>query len=99
MNLNSKKGFALIEIMVVTVIISVLATVGSATYAQFTTRSRKLACVSNQNTIDKAIGMWEMQNIRIQQKSDLYISKTIAFDTKGKIIRTSVSQPMLFLSQ
>lgn len=54
-----RKGFTLIEILVVIVIIGILATMGIGKYAQFSRDARKSGCVNNQNTIDKGIGMWE----------------------------------------
>ncbi len=54
-----RQGFTLIEILVVIVIIGILATMGIGKYAQFSRDARKSGCQSNQNSIDKGVGMWE----------------------------------------
>ncbi len=59
----NRKGFTLIEILVVIVIIGILATLGIGKYAQFSRDARKAGCVNNQNTIDKGVGMWESKYI------------------------------------
>jgi prepilin-type N-terminal cleavage/methylation domain-containing protein len=63
------KGFTLIEILVVIVIIGILATMGIGKYAQFSRDARKSGCVNNQNTIDKGIGMWESKYVAFNLKS------------------------------
>ncbi len=68
------KGFTLIEILVVIVIIGILATMGIGKYAQFSRDARKSGCVNNQNTIDKGIGMWESKYVSINSKSGTELS-------------------------
>ena len=62
------KGFTLIEILVVIVIIGILATMGIGKYAQFSRDARKSGCVNNQNTIDKGVGMWESKYVSFNIK-------------------------------
>ena len=76
-----KKGFTLIEILVVIVIIGVLSIMGVSKYTEFTTQSRQRGCVSNQNSIDKAVGVWESQNVAIPQTP----AGSIRFGTDGRI--------------
>ena len=64
------KGFTLIEILVVIVIIGILATMGIGKYAQFSRDARKSGCVNNQNTIDKGVGMWESKYVAFNLKSN-----------------------------
>ena len=68
------KGFTLIEILVVIVIIGILATMGIGKYAQFSRDARKSGCVNNQNTIDKGIGMWESKYTSINSKKGTELS-------------------------
>jgi len=63
------KGFTLIEILVVIVIIGILATMGIGKYAQFSRDARKSGCVNNQNTIDKGVGMWESKYVSFNIKA------------------------------
>lgn len=81
MNLARHKGFTLIEILVVIVIIGILATLGIGKYAQFSRDARKSGCVNNQNTIDKGIGMWESKYVNFSLKSGQ--SDTLQCQFKG----------------
>ena len=75
-----QRGFTLIEILVVIVIIGVLSIMGVSKYTEFTTQSRQRGCVSNQNSIDKAVGVWESQNVAIPATPN-----NVVFSTLGKI--------------
>ena len=77
-----QRGFTLIEILVVIVIIGVLSIMGVSKYTEFTTQSRQRGCVSNQNSIDKAVGVWESQNVAIPAVAAV---NSIVFSTSGKI--------------
>ncbi|MBW7876385.1 MAG: prepilin-type N-terminal cleavage/methylation domain-containing protein [Candidatus Cloacimonetes bacterium] len=71
-----RKGFTLIEILVVIVIIGILATMGIGKYAQFSRDARKSGCVNNQNTIDKGVGMWESKYMVINTQPATELSIT-----------------------
>ncbi len=71
-----RKGFTLIEILVVIVIIGILATMGIGKYAQFSRDARKSGCVNNQNTIDKGVGMWESKYMVINSAPAAELSIT-----------------------
>jgi prepilin-type N-terminal cleavage/methylation domain-containing protein len=75
-----QRGFTLIEILVVIVIIGVLSIMGVSKYTEFTTQSRIRGCVSNQNSIDKTVGVWESQNVAIP---NITVEATISLNTKG----------------
>jgi len=78
------KGFTLIEILVVIVIIGILATMGIGKYAQFSRDARKSGCVNNQNTIDKGIGMWESKYVAFNLKSGAGGALSCLFFMNGK---------------
>ena len=84
MNLARRKGFTLIEILVVIVIIGILATLGIGKYAQFSRDARKSGCVNNQNTIDKGIGMWESKSVNFSLKSGSSDALECQFKGDGK---------------
>jgi len=78
------KGFTLIEILVVIVIIGILATMGIGKYAQFSRDARKSGCVNNQNTIDKGIGMWESKYVAFNLKAGSTDPLSVKFKMNGK---------------
>jgi len=84
MSQKRSKGFTLIEILVVIVIIGILATMGIGKYAQFSRDARKSGCVNNQNTIDKGIGMWESKYVAFNLKSGAGGALSCLFFMNGK---------------
>jgi len=84
MKRRSSKGFTLIEILVVIVIIGILATMGIGKYAQFSRDARKSGCQNNQNTIDKGIGMWESKYVNFALKSGSNATLDCLFYMNGK---------------
>ncbi|MCJ8344819.1 prepilin-type N-terminal cleavage/methylation domain-containing protein, partial [bacterium] len=87
-----RKGFTLIEILVVIVIIGILATMGIGKYAQFSRDARKQSCVSNQNTIEKGVGMWEAKFVAIRNPNT-GTKHTINFLENGDMKESSVNLP------
>ena len=53
--LKSKKGFTLVELMVVVAILAILVAVAIPVYNSVTTNAEKNACLANARTIDSAI--------------------------------------------
>lgn len=87
-----RKGFTLIEILVVIVIIGILATMGIGKYAQFTRDARRSGCVSNQNTIDKSVGMWEAKYVAFPKRTTGKDAK-ITFNLNGDIAEEPENLP------
>ena len=57
---NNEKGFSLVELMVVVVIIGVLVAIAIPVYNRTTDRAEKGACHANQRMIEGAASQYEM---------------------------------------
>jgi len=55
--IKNERGFTIMELLVVIVIIGVLAAIGVPAYNNMTTRARIAACQANQRTLQTAVGM------------------------------------------
>lgn len=56
---NNQKGFTLVELMVVVVIIGVLIAIAVPIYRSATASAQQRACQANQRMIDGAISQWQ----------------------------------------
>ncbi|MBU1108906.1 MAG: prepilin-type N-terminal cleavage/methylation domain-containing protein [Candidatus Riflebacteria bacterium] len=59
----NRKGFTLIELMIVVLVIGILSAVGIPRYQNFMMESRQRSCASQLKSIDQAISVWETNNI------------------------------------
>lgn len=55
---NNKKGFTLVELMVVVVIIGILTAIAIPVYNSVTENAKRSACQANQRTISSALVQW-----------------------------------------
>ncbi|MGI6540146.1 MAG: type IV pilin protein [Bacillota bacterium] len=55
---RDQRGFTLMELMIVIVIIGVLAAIGVPAYKNYVTKAKTAACESNRRTIATALGMY-----------------------------------------
>lgn len=58
--MKNERGFTIMELLVVIVIIGVLAAIGVPAYNNMTTRARTTACQANQRMINTALGMYHI---------------------------------------
>lgn len=54
---RNQKGFTIMELMIVIVIIGILIAIAVPAYNRFTARARRSACLSNQRTLESANGL------------------------------------------
>jgi len=59
---RDQRGFTLMELMIVIVIIGVLAAIGVPAYKNYVTEAKKSACSANRHTIATALGMYYAEN-------------------------------------
>lgn len=57
----ARKGFTIIELLIVVIVVGVLASAGIAKYQEFAERSRRGTCTSNQVQIDNALNAYFLQ--------------------------------------
>ncbi len=57
---KSRKGFTLVELMVVVAIIGVLSAIAVPVYNDMTEKAGEAACEANRRIIDSAVMMWQL---------------------------------------
>ncbi len=83
-----KKGFTLVEIMIVVAIIAILAAVAIPNFVRYRKTSQMNACISNLKQLVTASEQWKMNNAGIPDMADLvgadkYIKVTPTCPAKG----------------
>lgn len=78
---------ALFKVIVALAVLFTLAVMSVSPYSEFTPVSRYRWCVSNQNALDKTVGIWESQNVEIPPGDDVWIE----IDTAGRVSRVSTA--------
>ena len=56
------KGFTIVEVMIVVVIIAILAGLGAPAYLKARTSSQKRACIANLWQMNEAVKQWVLEN-------------------------------------
>jgi type IV pilus assembly protein PilA len=60
--MRSKKGFTLVELMVVVVILGILVAIAVPIYNNVTGDAQKKACAANERTLEGAVAMYQAAN-------------------------------------
>lgn len=71
MKRKQRKGFTLVELMIVVAIILILASVGVSSYTHYTQLARRAKCVSNLRVIHEAKMAWAVDNPTEKSVADL----------------------------
>jgi prepilin-type N-terminal cleavage/methylation domain-containing protein len=69
---DSKRGFTLVEIMIVVAIISLLASIAIPSYARSRERAYTVTCINNLQQIDAAIHLWSLDTKKDAQQAVTY---------------------------
>jgi prepilin-type N-terminal cleavage/methylation domain-containing protein len=69
---KNRRGFTLIELMIVIAIIGILAAIAIPNFSKARRQARLKACVSNMRTIEGAIEMYEMDNTATDAIPDFF---------------------------
>ncbi len=81
--LKSKKGFTLVELMIVVVIMAILVAVAVPIYSAVTKNARKKTCLANQREIQSQLSNAAMTNIITFKADDSYTLTTVASADNG----------------
>ncbi len=60
--MRSKKGFTLVELMVVVIILGILVAIAIPIYNNVTGDAQKKACAANERTLEGAVAMYQAAN-------------------------------------
>ena len=79
MNIFSRKGFTLIEIMIVVAIIAIALAIAIPNFIRISSVSKRTVCINNLRKITSAVEQWAIDNnissganITTTQESDIY---------------------------
>jgi len=88
------KGFTLVEIMIVVMVISLIVAIAIPSYVSARRKSMMYACIGNLRQIDAAKQIWGVENSGDPEMSDLipgYIGRTPACPSGGTYTLGSVA--------
>lgn len=85
-NRTSKKGFTLVEIMIVVAIIGMLAAIAIPNFVKARNTAQANACISNMKQIDGGVQQWALE--RGKKDADAIDATGVAEYVKGKKLPT-----------
>jgi len=101
---KTKRGFTLIEVMVVTAVVALLASIAIPNFVKSREAARRNACIKNLKTIDEAKHLWGIENAKTETatagRSDLigtdkYIKKMPVCPSNGSYTFKTLSETAL----
>ncbi len=89
--IKNERGFTIMELLVVIVIIGVLAAIGVPAYNNMTNRARETTCQANRRTIATAVGMYYVDNGSYKNGSaDLTLGDLVLYLDNAESIKCPV---------
>ena len=92
--LHEDRGFTLIELMIVILVILVLAAILLPQFGLARERARKASCVSNQRNLETAVAMWQTDN-----PSTTLVGGTLNSSTPGATTLSGTGNPQYTTAQ
>ena len=81
---KNKKGFTLVEIMIVVAIIGLLAAIGIPSFQKARQSSREKACINNLRQIESAKEQWAMEMNKVD--GDILVAAEVGAYIKGGLV-------------
>ncbi len=90
--IRTRKGFTIIELLIVVIVIGILAAAGLAKYQNFAETSRRKTCLGQIQTIENAMAVWETTNQAFAEDS----KTAFGFSTRTGLLTDTSPAPTAF---
>ena len=88
--IRTRKGFTIIELLIVVIVIGILAAAGLAKYQNFAETSRRKTCLGQLQTIENALAVWETTNQAFAENA----KTAFGFTTRTGMLTDTVVAPL-----